>query len=318
MIMRAVSVTRFGGPEVMETIESPDARAAAGQVVIEVEAAEVLFLDTQLRSGWGQEYFALQPPFIPGAGVAGIVSSVGDGADRTLLGRRVIAGTGPVGTYRGGGYADQVAVPETEVFPVPESIEPAVALAALHDGTTALEQLDQAAPVAGERVLITGAAGSLGHWLVPLLAGTGATVIGAARGATKLEHARDLGADEVVDYSVPGWADRVGEVDVVFDGVGGEIGRSAYKIIKPGGRFLGYGAASGEFAAPEQDRGVTVVGLYRPDAAEWRELPGRALKLLEAGALRPTIGGRFALTDAAAAHAAVEARTTRGKTILVR
>ncbi len=316
--MRAISVTRFGGPDVLEVVDAPEATAAAGQVVIEVEAAEVLFLDTQLRAGWGREYFALQPPFVPGAGVAGVVSSVGDGADPTLLGRRVIAGTGPVGTYRGGGYADLVAVPETEVFPAPESIEPGVALAALHDGSTALAQLDQAAAVAGERVLITGATGSLGHWLVPLLAATGATVIGAARGAAKLDHAGQLGASEVVDYSVPGWADQLGEIDVVFDGVGGEIGRSAYKIIKPGGRFLGYGAASGEFAAPEQDRGVTVVGLYLPDAVEWRELPGRALKLLEAGTLRPTIGGRFALSDAATAHAAVEARMTRGKTILVR
>ncbi|MGZ0147391.1 alcohol dehydrogenase catalytic domain-containing protein [Kribbella sp. WER1] len=98
--MRVARVREFGGPEVLEAVEAPRPEAVAGQVVIGVEAAEVLFLDTQLRAGWGQEHFTLEPPFVPGAGVAGVVRSVGAGVDAAWIGERVIAGTGGVGTYK--------------------------------------------------------------------------------------------------------------------------------------------------------------------------------------------------------------------------
>ncbi len=315
--MRAVQVVRFGAPEVLETVELAQVEAAAGEAVVDVVAAEVLFLDTQLRAGWGQEYFSVRPPFVPGAGVAGVVRAVGDGADAGLVGRRVIAGTAGVGAYNGGGYAEQVAVPVAEVFAVPDELETTAALAALHDGATALAQLDLGKVSAGERVLVTAATGSLGSWLIPLLSATGATVVAAARGDAKLQYAHDLGADQVVDYSVAGWTDGLDAVDVVFDGAGGDIGRAAYAITRSGGRFLAYGAASGEFAGPSGDRDVTVVGIFQPDPVAWRELPRRALRDLAAGRVEPTIGQTFPLAEAAAAHSAIESRTTRGKTLLL-
>ncbi|WP_405057262.1 zinc-binding dehydrogenase [Kribbella sp. NBC_01505] len=315
--MRAVRVARFGGPEVLEVVEVPEPAAGAGEVLIDVEAAEVLFLDTQLRAGWGQEYFKLEPPIVLGAGVAGVVRSVGAGVDGGLVGRRVIAGTAGVGAYDGGGYAEQSVVPASEVFPVPGGLELTTALAALHDGATALSQLDLATVSAGERVLITAAAGSLGSWLIPLLSATGATVVAAARGAAKLERARELGAHETVDYSVAGWSDGLEGVDVVFDGAGGEIGRAAYAITRPGGRFLGYGAASGDFAGADHRDDVTVVGIYQPDPVAWRELPRRALQLLADRSLTPLIGQTFPLAEAAAAHAAIDSRATVGKTLLI-
>jgi len=308
---------RFGGPEVLEPVEVPDPVIGADEVLIEVEAAEVLFLDTQLRAGWGQEYFKLEPPVVLGAGVAGVVDSVGPGVDAGLVGQRVIAGTGGVGTYAGGGYAERAAVPATEVFPVPDGLELTTALAALHDGATALSQLDLASVSAGERVLITAAAGSLGSWLIPLLSATGVTVIAAARGSAKLARARELGAHETVDYSVPGWSEGIDGVDVVFDGAGGEIGRAAYAITRPGGRFLGYGAASGDFAGADHRDDITVVGIHRPDAVAWRDLPRRALQLFADKTLTPAIGQTFPLGEAAAAHAAIEARTAVGKTLLL-
>jgi NADPH:quinone reductase len=316
--MRAVEVERFGGPEVLVVVDRPPPPAGAGEVVVDVAAAEVLFLDTQLRAGWGREYFELDPPFVPGAGVAGVVRSVGSGVDATSIGRRVIAGTGGVGTYRGGGYAEQAVVPAAESFPVPDAVELTVALAALHDGATALAQLRRAQIEPADRVLVTAAAGSLGNWLVPLLSATGTTVVAAARGERKLQHAKELGADEVVDYSDPGWTEQVGAVDVVFDGTGGELGRAAYAITRPGGRFLGYGAASGDFTGLDGARDdVTTVGVFQPDPAEWRELTRRALGELASGALTPTIGQTFPLRDAAAAHAAIQERRTLGKTLLL-
>ncbi|HEY3563000.1 MAG TPA: zinc-binding dehydrogenase, partial [Kribbella sp.] len=278
------------------------------------EAAEVMFLDTQLRTGWGKEYFALEPPFVPGAGVAGVVRS----GDADWIGRRVIAGTGGIGTYAGGGYAEQAVVPLTEVFAVPDGVELGVALAALHDGATALAQVERGEAAPGERVLVTAAAGSLGSWLIPLLVATGTTVVAAARGEAKLQHVKELGAHEVVDYSAPDWADGLEPVDVVFDGTGGAIGKAAYGITRSGGRFLGYGAASGDFTAPAEDRDdVTLVGIFQPDPAEWQALTRRALDELAQRRIVPTIGQTFPLAEAAAAHAAIANRRTLGKTLLV-
>jgi NADPH2:quinone reductase len=302
----------------VEVVELVPPEARGGEVVVGVEAAEVLFLDTQLRSGWGREYFALDLPFVPGAGVAGVVRSVGADVDSAWIGKRVIAGTGGVGTYNGGGYAEQAAVPVAEVFAVPDDVELGVALAALHDGSTALAQLERGNPARGERVLVTAAGGSLGSWLIPLLSATGTTVVAAARGDAKLRRAKELGAHEVVDYSVPHWADGLEPVDVVFDGTGGAIGEAAYGITRSGGRFLGYGAASGDFAAPAQGRDdVTLVGIFQPDPVEWRERTRRALDELAQGRIAPTIGQTFALSEAAAAHAAIEDRRTVGKTLLL-
>ncbi|HWD78478.1 MAG TPA: zinc-binding dehydrogenase [Kribbella sp.] len=315
--MRAVRVREFGGPEVLEVVEVAAPEAGVGDVVVGVDVAEVLFLDTQLRAGWGREYFALELPFVPGAGVAGVVRSVGAGVDAGWIGKPVIAGTGGVGTYNGGGYAEQAAVPATEVFAVPDGVELGVALAALHDGSTALAQLERGKAAAGERVLVTAAAGSLGSWLVPLLSATGTTVVAAARGEAKLQRAKELGADEVVDYSAPDWAEGLEPVDVVFDGTGGAVGRAAYGITKSGGRFLGYGAASGDFAAPAEERDdVTLVGIFQPDPGEWRELTRRALDALVQHRIAPTVGQTFPLSEATAAHAAIEARRTVGKTLL--
>ncbi|NUR97935.1 MAG: zinc-binding dehydrogenase, partial [Kribbellaceae bacterium] len=212
----------------------------------------------------------------------------------------------------------QAVVPATEVFSIPDQVDTGVALAALHDGATALAQLERAEVSPGERVLVTAAAGSLGSWLIPLLAATGTTVVGAARGSTKLQRVKDLGAHEVVDYSAPDWASWVEPVDVVFDGTGGAIGRAAYGIVSSAGRFLGYGAASGDFTAPAERRDdVTLVGIFQPDPAEWQELTRRALDELAHGRIAPTIGQTFPLSEATAAHAAIEDRRTVGKTLLL-
>jgi NADPH2:quinone reductase len=298
-------VKRFGGPQVLEVADVPAPTAGPGEVVVAVEAAEVLFLDTQLRAGWGQDYFTLELPFVPGAGVAG-----------TVDGQRVIAGTGGAGAYNGGGYAELAVVPVDEVHPVPDELEAGVALAALHDGATALAQLERGRAVAGERALVTAAAGSLGSWLIPLLKATGVTVVAAARGAEKLSRAKGLGADEIVDYSGSDWADGLEPVDVVFDGTGGAIGRTAYQWTRSGGRFLAYGAASGEFTVGDRDD-VTTVGILQSAAADSRELTRRALEVLARGEVAPTIGRVFPLVEAAKAHAAIQDRATVGKTLLV-
>lgn len=301
--MRTVIVTRFGGPEVLELRDVADPPVGPGQSVIEVEYAEVIFLDSQLRAGWGQAFFPMRPPFVPGMGVAG-----------TSGGRRVVARTS-----NDGGYAERVVVPAAEMIDIPRGVDSAEALAALHDGVLALDRLEHASLREGAHVLVTAAAGSLGHWFVPLAKAAGATVTGAAGGPAKVEAVRAMGADVAVDYRGHGWIDAAaGPFDVVFDGVGGEIGRTAYAATVDGGTFYAHGAASGDFATDESVRGITVVGVERSvDDENWRRLVRTGLGLIADGDVVPVIGQRVPLEEAGRAHEAMERRAVIGKTVLV-
>jgi NADPH2:quinone reductase len=315
--MKAVQVRRFGGPEVLVPGEVPDPVAAAGEVVVAVSVAPVLFLDTQIRWGAATEWFPVRPPYVPGVGVAGWVRSVGDGVDPGWLGRRVVADAD-------GGYAELAAVGAAGLVVVPDGVSLSVAAALLHDGRTALGLADAAGFRAGEWVLVTSAAGGLGSLLVRLAVAAGARVVGAARGARKHELVSASGAEVVVDYSDADWIDRVraatGGVSVVLDGVGGDVGSAAFDVTVDGGRFFGYGTPGGGFATVDPTRrSVSVHGIesaqFAPDVAQ--RLTERALAEAAAGRIEPVVGQTFPLDRAADAHAAIESRDVVGKTLLL-
>lgn len=316
--MRAVWLTRFGEPEVLVAGEAPDPRPDAGQVLIEVAFANVTFVETQFRrDGFGP--FSGRPPLIPGNGVGGVITRVGAGADPNLVGSRVVSSLG--GT---GGYAEQVAVAADAVVPVPDGLPLDVAVALLADGRTATMLVRRARIRPGERVLVEAAAGGVGSLLVQLARQAGALVVAAAGGQRKLDLARELGAEVAVDYRKPDWTDRireaVGGVDMAFDAVGGETGRAAFELLEQGGRMLTFGAASGTVTEiPEElaaERGVSVGWGLTATPQELRGFVRSALAEAAAGRLRPVIGQRFPLERAADAHAAIEARSTLGKTLL--
>ncbi|SEO58711.1 zinc-binding dehydrogenase [Amycolatopsis saalfeldensis] len=312
--MRAVWLGEFGGPGVLVAGEAPDPVAGPGQVLVEVAFSNVTFVETQFRAS-GSGPFTPELPMIPGNGVGGVISRVGEGVGLGLVGKRVVTSTGGAG-----GYAQRVAVDASLVFPVPDALSLDVAVALLADGRTATGLVHAASVAPGERVLVEAAAGGVGSLLVQLAKAAGAEVVAAAGGAEKVARARELGADLAVDYTEPGWPEKAGEVDVVFDGVGGEIGTTAFSLLRPGGRMARYGLASGTWAeVSEEDaraRGVTLVGSIG-DAAALRGFTESALAAAAAGRLAPVIGQRFPLADAAEAHAAIEARATFGKTLLV-
>ena len=322
----AVQVTRFGGPEVLATIAVPDPVPGPGEVIIAVSAADVLFLDAVIRSGRAAAWFPVTPPYVPGNGVAGRVSAVGEGVDRGWAGRAVVARTGAGGGSCG--YAEQVAVPAGQLVPVPDGVGLAEAAAVLHDGTTALGLASSTGIQPGENVLILGAAGGLGILLGQLARARGARVIAAARGQAKLDLLDGLGARAVVDYGEPHWPEAVVRAtggagpDVVFDGVGGELGAAAFRVTASGGRFSAHGAASGGFAPIDADqaarRGVTLRGFEQVQfgPGEHERLAGQALAALAAGRIRPVIGQVFPLPNAADAHMALETRSALGKTLL--
>jgi len=307
--LRAVVLSEFGPPEVLVATEAPDPVAGPGEVLIDVEVANITFVETQVRAGRPPHPSMLPDlPAILGNGVGGRVAG-GDGG-------RVISSLGGLG-----GYAERAVAPAARLVPVPDGVELRDAVALLADGRTAVGLMQGAAITPGETVLVPAAAGGVGTLLVQLAAHAGALVVAAARGERKLTLARELGAEVVVDYDDPGWDGALEGVDVAFDGVGGAIGRAAFELVRPGGRFLPFGMASGAFAPVSDEdadaRDVRMVRGGRPTPEELVERVGVALTEAESGRLRPVVGQTFPLERAADAHAAIESRATVGKTLLL-
>jgi NADPH:quinone reductase len=321
--MRRVQATHFGDPDVLVAGEAPDPIAGPGEVVVDVSVAPTLYVETQIRRGWGREWFPVEPPYVPGAGVAGRVMAVGAHVNPSWMGRRVVADTGD------GGYAERVVVPAETLIGVPDRLGLREAAAVLHDGRTALRLAEIVDIRPGEWVLVVGAGGGLGALLVQLAHAAGAHVIAAARGEQKLDLAVELGADVVVDYSEPDWVKRVRDatdgagVDVVFDGAGGEVGRAAFGVTGAGGRFSAHGAPSGGFATIDPSeaasRGIAMSGIddVRLAPRDAKRMAERALSEAAAGRITPVIGQTFPLEQAADAHAAIESRDVIGKTLLL-
>jgi NADPH:quinone reductase len=308
--MHAIRLHEFGPPENLRYEEVPEPEVGEGQVRIAVEAAGVHLIDTRIRAGESVGPFPLpELPMTPGREVAG-----------TAGGRRVVAHLG----MASGGYAELALAPESALHEIPDGLASDVAVAAIGTGRTALAVLEVAELTSGDVVLVTAAAGGLGSLFLQAARHAGAVSIGAAGGEEK---AARLDADLAVDYSRPDWPDRLRDhrVTVVLDGVGGALGRAALELLAPGGRIVLFGYASG---APTE---ITSADLYRlgirADAAIGARIlqrPG-GLRRLERGALAaaaegrlvPLVGQRFPLAEAAAAHGAIEARATVGKTVLV-
>jgi len=313
--VRAVVIREFGPPEVLEPADVAEVRAGPDEVVIDVEFANVTFVETQVRAGRPPHPSML--PALPAVLGNGVGGTVGDASPWSGL--RVVA------SLNGrGGYAERAVAAASALIRVPEELAMRDAVALLADGRTALALAGHADLGAGETVLVEAAGGGVGTLLVQIARRAGARVVALASQPRKLALARDLGADVTVDYSQDGWERQVralvGEVDVVFDGVGGDIGLAAFGLLGAGGRFCPFGMASGRFApvTPElaQDRQVTVRTGAGGSPEELAELARTALAEAAAGHLRPVVGQEFELADAARAHAAIEARQTIGKTLL--
>jgi NADPH2:quinone reductase len=321
--MRAVIADRTGPPDVLQPVELPDPEPAAGQVLVAVEAAAITFIDTQMRAGTSPR--PLPPdafPVVLGNGVAGTVAAVGDGVPDSWTGAAVVTTTGGRG-----GYASRALAAASDLHRIPAGLDGRTAVALVADGRTALGLARAAAIRPGETVAVTAAGGGVGSILVQLAVNAGATVVALAGDARKLDLACGLGAAVAINYRDDDWAEQVagaapGGIDVAFDGVGGATSGPLVERMSPGGRYLPHGASSGSWGdvgALAARRGVTVVPLASigggPEGLN--RLIDEALDLAAAGRIRPTIGQTYPLAEAAAAHAAIEARTALGKTLLI-
>src|SRR3954447_11093889 len=234
--MRAVVITKHGEPSVLQVQERPDPQPGAGEVRIDVHAAGINFADVMARQGLYQD--APDPPCIVGYEVAGIVDAVGEGVETPSTGDRVFAPT------QFGGYASSVVVPAGDAVALPESLAFAQGAAIPVNYATAWAGLmDYANLQPGERVLIHAAAGGVGIAATQIAKRRGAHILGTSS-AGKHDAIRRFGVDEPLDYTRKGWEKNVAPVDVVMDAIGGRSFRRSYKLLRPGGRMVCFGASS--------------------------------------------------------------------------
>ncbi|MFI5717026.1 zinc-binding alcohol dehydrogenase family protein [Nocardia sp. NPDC051750] len=317
--MQAIVMTATGGPEVLVPREVPRPRPAAGEVLIRAAAIPVLYPETQLRSGAFPT--TTPPPMVFGFQVAGEVVDVGAGVASDLAGRLVVADTAGVGSY-----AEFVCASAESTTPIPAGVPVEEAAAAMMSGSVALALLETANLTGSETVLIEAGATGVGSYLIQLAREFGAAhVIATAGGATKIEHARALGADLVIDHREERWTDRIGEsapatVDVVFDSLGGASATALLAAMTPGsGRMLSYGWLTG---APAQVSAADLIPggltLTACAGAAWhgRVHRARADTLARVPALASAVETVLPLDEAARAHELVESRIPLGKVIL--
>jgi synaptic vesicle membrane protein VAT-1 len=239
--MRAVVITRHGGPEVLRVEERPDPKVGPGEVRIAVRASGINFADTLARAGTYPD--APRPPCVVGYEVGGEIESVGEGVEGFAPGDRVFAGT------RFNGQAELVSVPANQAYPLPEglSFEQGAAIPVNYaTAYAALVVMGGLKPE--ERVLIHAAAGGVGISAIQISKTIGAEIFGTAS-ASKHGAIREQGVDHAIDYRTQDFADEVGRitggegVDVVMDAIGPSSFRKSYRALRPGGRLIMYGAS---------------------------------------------------------------------------
>ncbi|MGD0675863.1 MAG: quinone oxidoreductase [Polyangiaceae bacterium] len=312
--MRAIVFERNGGPEVLEFKEMPDPQPGDGEVLVDVEAVGVNYMDVYEREGRGG--YGSKPPAVPGA----------EGAGRIVGTAERVAWTGVPGSY-----AERIVAPRERLVPIPEGVSAEIAAAALLQGMTAHYLAFDSFPIdRGDWVLVHAAAGGVGLLLTQIAKLRGGRVIATTSNGAKAALAKEAGADVVIDYER--FAERTREITggegvaAVYDGVGRTTFLAGLEALRPAGRMILYGAASGQPDPLDLSLLAARGSLYvqRPSLRTYTRTPAllrdRAIKLFElirGGDLHVRIGARVPLDEARRAHEQLEARKTTGKVLLV-
>ncbi|HEY0278555.1 MAG TPA: zinc-binding dehydrogenase [Solirubrobacterales bacterium] len=311
--MKAIQLREFGGADAFEFVELDEPTPGEGEVLIEVARSGVNFADTHSTRN---DYLSPQElPLIPGAEVAG----------RTADGRRVAALIG------NGGYAERVVVPEAMTIPIPDEVDDEQAAGALLQGLTAMALVNRMARIeAGETIVIEAAAGGTGTLAVQIAKAAGAKVIGLASSVEKRALVEELGADAAVDSRAEDLKAAIVEandgkgVDAVLHMAGGDAFDAELRALAPLGRLVVFGNASRQRRKIDSSvllhGSKAVIGFWLVHVLARRDLAvpliGELLGALASGALRVTVGGVYPLSEAAAAHQALESRQSSGKLLL--
>ncbi|MBS2533009.1 quinone oxidoreductase [Catenulispora sp. NF23] len=324
--MRAIVVGQTGGPEVLQLSDVNDPEPGPGELLVKVGAAGVNFTEIYSRIG----LYPIEPPFTPGAEVAGHVLAVGEGVTDFKAGDRVASADAR------GSYAEQVIVPAERAVPVPDGVDIETAAAVLLQGMTAHYLTQSTYPIkAGETALVHAAAGGMGLLLIQMVKAAGAKVIGTVSSAEKAKLAAEAGADEVIRYDQLSGEELAAEVrsrnggqgvHVVYDGVGKDTFDASLASLRVRGMLVSFGNASGPVppVAPLRLMQGGSLFLTRPTLGsyiaarqelEWRA--GDLFRWLQDGTLSVRIGATYPLGQAAQAQTDMESRKTTGKLLLV-
>jgi NADPH:quinone reductase-like Zn-dependent oxidoreductase len=304
---QAMTQHRFGGPEVLELEERPRPTPAPGEILLRVRAAAVNPVDLLIRSGTAPLYG--DPPFTLGRDVSGTVEAVGAEVTGLRPGDEVF------GRIDSGGYATHVAAPAAHFAPKPatlDHIHAAAAPTALLTSWQALIDIAQAGP--GTRVLIHAAAGGVGHVAVQLAKAEGAYVVATAR-ADRHAFLRDLGADELIDYTVTDFTEALHGIDAALDLIGGDYGPRTLNTLRPGGLLIS--AIPGDLGLAPEDveaRGMRFVAVQAEPSGERL---ARAAALLANDRIRVHVEAALPFEEAAKAHELGEAGHAKGRLVLV-
>lgn len=325
--MKAIQLSRFGGPEVLGVVDLPTPVPGRGEALIRIRAAGINFFEVLMR----QDRYAVTPelPMVPGVEVTGVVEALGEDVAFPGIGTRVAVPLFAIGRSSGG-YAEYVAADAASLVPLPDGLAFEDVTALMVQGLTALHLIRQSPPKA-RTVLVTAAAGGVGSLLIQMAKGAGAKLVIAAAGSReKLSLARDLGADVMADYTESGWAGRVraatgGDgVDIAYDFVGGSVTKACLDALAPKGELV-FGALNRFALTPaelehmffdnQSLRGFALLPLLTPAGlkTDLSNLFGQATE----GGLKVMQGGCYRLDQAAEAHRALENRQTMGKVVLV-
>ena len=304
--MKAAFFDVHGGPEVLRYGDLPDPVVRPGELLVDVQAASVNGADWRVRAGAYRRPVG-SFPYVLGRDFSGVVSALGDGVTGFRVGDEVF-GVCDVGQE--GAYAEKLAIRASLVAPKPASLSHAECAAVALIGLTALVSLEDTLAVrAGESVFVSGGAGGVASFAIPLVRHLGARVASSTSTANR-EYVRGLGADPVVDYTREDFAAIVNGCDAAFDTVGGEVATRIFAVLRPGGRaaFI----ASGD-TAPEPPR--PDVRALRPKVARDRPHLERVAALVAGGAVGVPPLTIYRLADAAEAHRVSEGRHLRGKLV---
>jgi len=321
--MRAIVVRQHGRPEVLQIAEMPDPRLGPGQLLVDVAAAGVNFMDIYQRQG--NPPYASDLPYVPGAEGAGTVAGVGPDVQGFADGDRV-AWTGVPGSY-----AERVVLPAGSAVPVPNGVSLQVAASVMLQGLTAHYLSNSTYPVAGgDHVVVHAAAGGVGLLLTQMVKMRGGIVIAVASTTAKAATAQQAGADHLAGYddfaAVTRQVTDGAGAAAVYDGVGLTTFDDSLSALRPRGYMVLYGAASGPVPAFELQRLAAGGSLFitRPTLGSYLasrdELLGRTRDLFSwigHGRLSVRVGGTYPLGDAARAHEDLGSRRTTGKLILL-
>ena len=321
--MKAIQVTKTGGPEALELVEIPVPQPKANEAVVKIAASGVNFIDVYHREG----RYPLALPFVIGQEGAGVISAVGAEVKSVKAGDRV-AWTGILGSY-----AEYVAAPVDRLVKIPQGVSEREAAAVMLQGTTAHYLAYTTFPLKrGDTALVHAAAGGVGLLLVQLAHNIGVRVIGTVSTEEKARLARDAGADEIILYTQADFETETKRltggkgVDVVYDSVGKTTFEKGLNILRPRGMMVLFGGSSGA-VPPFDPLTLTQKGslfLTRPSLSNYiatrDELEARASALfgmIAAKKLKLRIEHIYPLREAAQAHGDLEGRKTTGKLLLI-